>query len=317
MSLFPSILYPTDLSPCAEAARPLALEFARQGERLHLLYVDHLFGGAEHAVTVRQRLARMGDEAPVPFDEAIARDIAPAAAILRYAEEHGVDLIVMGTHGRRGLPRLLLGSTAREVVQLAPCPVLTVRSGLDDDHTSLRDGAILVAVDFSEASREALRQAVRLAETFDARIDLVHAIDDVFVPVDSGYTLRSIYEMDPEVEERQREALRVFRTEVADDLERFGTVDVREGAPVDVITDAAEQFGSSLIVLGTKGLRGLGNLVMGSVAGAVVRTAPCPVLTVKAADATASAREAIQEARETSVTSQGDTPLSIDSALAF
>jgi len=317
MSLYSSILYPTDLSPCAEAARPLAYDLAREGERLHLLYVDHLFGGAEHAVTVRQRLAKMGDEAPVPFDEAISRDIAPAAAILRYAEEHDVDLIVMGTHGRRGLPRLLLGSTAREVVQLAPCPVLTVRSGMDDDLPSLRDGAILVAVDFSEASREALRQAIRLADAFDARVDLVHVIDDVFVPVEDGYTLRSIYEVDPDVEERQAKMLRVFREEVAGDFGRFGAMDVLPGTPADVITEAAERFGSSLIVVGTKGLRGLENLVMGSVAGAIVRTAPCPVLTVKAAEATASAREAIQEARETAASSQGDTPLSIDSALAF
>jgi nucleotide-binding universal stress UspA family protein len=264
----------------------------------------------------------MGDEAPVPFDEAIARDIAPAAAILRYAEDHGVDLIVMGTHGRRGLPRLLLGSTAREVVQLAPCPVLTARSGTEDAATEgLRGGALLVAVDFSPASREALLQAVRLAEAFDARVDVVHVMDELFMPV-GGYTLRAVGDIDPEVMEQQAEALRAFRDEVVGeaggDAARFGSMEVvPKHAAADAITETAERLGSNLVILGTKGLRGLENLVMGSVAGAVMRKAPCPVLTVKAPEARASAREAIQTAREVAASAEGDSPLSIDSSLAF
>lgn len=299
MTLFRTVLHPTDLSSCAEAARPLAFEFARHGDTLHLLYVDHLFGSAAHASDTRQRLAALRPDAPVPVEIAVARDLAPAPAILRYTESHDVDLIVLGTHGRRGISRFILGSTAREVVQLAPCPVLTVRPNAEEAALpQLQGGAILVAVDFSDSAREALRQAVRVAEAFDARIDLVHVVEDLFQPVGVGYTLRSLYEVEPDIDARMDEAMRVFRDEVAPHFARFGRREVRTGAPARAIAEAAEQFGSRLIVLGTKGLRGFDHLVMGSVAEGVARTAPCPVLTVKAADAMTAAREAIQEARD-------------------
>lgn len=300
MTLFRTVLHPTDFSSCAEAARPLAFEFARHGDTLHLLYVDHLFGSAAHAGDTRQRLADLRADAPVPVEIAVTRDLAPAPAILRYTENHDVGLIVLGTHGRRGLSRVLLGSTAREVIQLAPCPVLTVRPGAGEAAMpQLRGGSVLVAVDFSDSAREALRQAVRLAEAFDARIDLIHVIEDLFHPVGVGYTLRSLHEVEPDIEERMDEALRVFRDEVAPDSPRFGRREVRTGAPARAIAEAAEQLGSRLVVMGTKGLRGFDHLVMGSVAEAVARTAPCPVLTVKATDAVTAAREAIQEARAT------------------
>lgn len=301
MSLFPTILYPTDFSACAEAARPLAFELARQSDVLHLLYADTLFGSVEHGLNVRKRLAELGAEAPVPVETAMARDLAPASAILRYAESHDVDLIAMGTHGRRGLSRLLLGSTAREVVQLAPCPVLTVRLGTDEAALpSLRGGSILVAVDFSDTSREALRQAVRLAETMEARIDLLHVIEEPFQPVGAGYTLRPVYELEPDIEERLGKALRAFRDEVAGDFRSYGSMEILLSFPARSIVETAERLGSGLVVLGTKGLRGLEHLVMGSVAEAVVRTAPCPVLTVKTQAARSAAREAVQAGREAS-----------------
>jgi nucleotide-binding universal stress UspA family protein len=197
----------------------------------------------------------------------------------------------MGTHGRRGLARLLLGSTAREVVQFAPCPVLTVRS--ETVAGPLRGGSILVAVDFSETSREALRQAVHLAEAFGARVDLLHVIEDLYRPVGYGYTLRSIFEVEPGIKARLGEALRGFRDEVAEDFGHFGTMEIRPGPPARAIVEVAERLGSSLVVLGTKGLRGLEHLVLVSAAEAVIRTAPCPVLAVKAPEATAAARRSI------------------------
>ena len=301
MSLFPTILYPTDLSTSAEAARPLAFELARHSEALHLLYVDSLFGRAEHAREVRRHLAELGAEASVPVEADVVRDLAPASAILHYAQSYDADLIVMGTHGRRGISRLLLGSTAREVVQFAPCPVLTVRHEADEAaRPGLQGGSILVAIDFSATSREALCQAVRLAEAFDARVDLLHVIEELFRPVGHGYTLRSIYEVEPDIQARLGEALRVFRDEVAGDFQHFGPMEILPGPPAEAIAEVAERLGSSLLVLGTKGLRGLNHLLMGSVAEAVVRTAPCPVLSVKTPEATTAARSAIQAAAEPS-----------------
>ena len=295
MSTFHTVLYPTDFSACAEAARPLAFELARHADALHLLYVDALFGSARHGANVYEKLSELAEEAPVRVDTSLVRDIAPAAAILRYAESHDVGLIAMGTHGRRGLSRFLLGSTAREVVQLAPCPVLTVRAGTDTAPT-LRGGSILVAVDFSDTSDQALRQAIELATALDARVDLVHVIPEPFQPVD-GYTLRPVYEPDPELEAKQRTALHARYMEAGGTEEMLGATEVLFGFPSRNIVATAERLGSRLLIMGTKGLRGFGHLVMGSVAEAVVRTATCPVLTVKTSPARAAAREAVRAGR--------------------
>ncbi|MEP0548908.1 MAG: universal stress protein [Rhodothermales bacterium] len=309
MSIFHTVLYPTDFSACAEAARPLAFELARHADALHLLYVDSLFGSVHHGANVRQRLADLGEEAPVPIETVLTRDIAPAAAILRYAESHDVGLIAMGTHGRRGLSRLLLGSTAREVVQLAPCPVLTVRPGTDDAALpALHGGAILVAVDFSDTADEALRQALRLADAFDAHVDLLHVVEEPFRPVGGGYTLQPVYQVEPGLVRSLGDSLRELYTEAGGEPERLGTVEVVPGFPSRVIGETAERLRSGLIVLGTKGLRGFEHLVMGSIAEAVVRTAPCPVLTVKTPAARTAARAAVQAGRETSGTEPDTEP---------
>lgn len=139
-----TILVPSDFSECSDAALRYGLELARRFDaRLHLLHV------VQDPLT--QPWAAEGFSAPL-FDmvekwqqDAKARLVAsipladigrvtvtvtlawPYAEILRYANEHGVDLIVMGTHGRSGVSHVLLGSIAERVVRHAPCPVLTVR----------------------------------------------------------------------------------------------------------------------------------------------------------------------------------------------
>jgi nucleotide-binding universal stress UspA family protein len=151
---------------------------------------------------------------------------------------------------------------------------------------------------------------MRFAEAFDARLDLLHVIEDLFRPVGYGYTLRSVYEVEPGIEERLREALHIFRAEVAEDFQRFGPMEILPGPPAKSIVEVAERLGSGLLVLGTQGLRGLHHLVMGSVAETVVRTAPCPVLAVKTADAAAEAQRAIKATHE-AMTSEGP-PLRIE-----
>jgi nucleotide-binding universal stress UspA family protein len=139
-----TILVPSDFSECSEAALRYGLELARRFDaRLHLLHV------VQDPLT--QPWAAEGFSAPL-FDmvekwqkDAQARLVAsipladigrvtvtstvawPYAEILRYANQHGVDLIVMGTHGRSGVSHVLLGSIAEKVVRHAPCPVLTIR----------------------------------------------------------------------------------------------------------------------------------------------------------------------------------------------
>ncbi len=141
------ILHPTDFSDGAAAAFDHALHLARHHEaELHLLHVvptfgeDTIRGAYEAAIDADAFFQKLWDEAEaqmralvethqhrdVPLRHVLARGAAAGPIILDYAEAEAVDVIVMGTHGRRGVKHVLLGSVAEEVVHQALCPVLTV-----------------------------------------------------------------------------------------------------------------------------------------------------------------------------------------------
>jgi len=117
------ILVATDFSDTAEAALDVAIGYARRfGARLHVL---HVFAAGEIAVTQLLADAAARAEPDVPVSVGGAGGDA-ADEILRYASRHPIDLIVVGTHGRTGMSRLILGSVAERVIRGAHCPVLVV-----------------------------------------------------------------------------------------------------------------------------------------------------------------------------------------------
>jgi len=133
------IVFPTDFSHCGDAALKLATSLARDtGATLLIVHVEEppvAYGGGEMYYGVpdpaSEDLLRMLKEV-VPTDPAVPCEHLlatgdPSSAIAKLAAEEGADLIVMGTHGRTGLTRLLMGSVAEAVVRRAPCPVLTYK----------------------------------------------------------------------------------------------------------------------------------------------------------------------------------------------
>lgn len=147
------ILCPTDLSERAEAAIDYACELANKlGATLHLVHVlgVPMMGVPELGMALTSAtIDTMVVEQQTALDD-LARSKAPKCqigqAVLRTGEardvinqtakELGADLIVIGTHGRTGVARVLLGSVAESIVRTAPCPVLTVRNTSDDDTNS-------------------------------------------------------------------------------------------------------------------------------------------------------------------------------------
>jgi len=133
-----TILVATDFGEASDAALAYGRALARVfGGRLRLLHVTEnqflrpMADSPEHAhQAIRRRLNDLlggEDRRSVDGDAALETSDAPAEAIVEYARRIEADLIVMGTHGRTGLDRLLTGSVAEHVVRSAPCPVLTVR----------------------------------------------------------------------------------------------------------------------------------------------------------------------------------------------
>lgn len=300
---FRRILVPRDFSQPSERALEVALDLAaRTGADLHLLHAEVLHSDpvservGEAAATpvdaIRERLQRRAGVAPeaarLPQETAalpgevryvVVRDIAAAPAILRYAEEEDVDLIVMGTHGRRGVRRLLLGSVTEEVVRGATCAVLAVPGA----HTGPPPSVVLVPVDFSASSRHALRRARALAALYGARLHALHVAHLAPYPAFYGTDVVSRYELPPRfVEEAERE-LRAFLAATEDAPADGEDVAVMVGLPHQRIADYVRAHGVGLVVMGRRGLSGLQQLFLGSTTERTLRMAPCPILVTRLA----------------------------------
>ena len=293
-----NILFPTDFSECAEHAFSHAAELAALFDaKVHVFHtrvrplsyhpaLKHLLDEAErleerdhvpHEPEEEKRLrAPVGDQAIV-----ISAEKTGASAyeeILAYSQDEDIDLIVMGTHGRRGPRRLFIGSTAERVVRLAKCPVLTLRSDAETMQ-SMKLERLLVPVDFSSYSEESLRYASELASMWDARVTLLNVIEETVLPTVYGIEPVSLYPVDHLLDESKK-ALEKLRSEYFDPMLSIDTA-VVIGHAATTIADFAKDSDTDLIVISTHGLTGMRRFLMGSVSEHVTRNAPCAVLTVK------------------------------------
>lgn len=287
------ILVPTDLSESAEEAfRHAAFLADWHDAELHLLNVT---GRHMHAYEAMREgfpfddetLARMlqpeqGADRRLPRREELTieqeqiKRASPAPAITEYADGRDFDLVVMGTRGRRGVDRLLMGSVAEEVVRTAGRPVLTVREGADvAPGEAIR--RLLVPIDFSEPSRLALRHAKELAMTYGAEIDLLHVVEEVALP--TAYGVEPVSFVVPDVVENSEKVL----AQMAEEEIGYEHVVVQSlpGYPSTTILDYVDEREIDLVVIATHGRTGMDRLLLGSVAEKVVRRAACPVFTVK------------------------------------
>ena len=291
------ILYPTDFSDTARQALTHALFLAEQYDaELHLLHavVLHEYdpNDPEHRFPEpKELLKRMfeiadseitdllanQEEKPLKIHEAKRKGFAAGEVILDYAAEIDADLIVMGTHGRRGAARLLLGSVAAEVVRRAKCPVMTL--GHREEPQSIEAfERILVPIDFSEHSHAAIRYAEELANRYEAGLQLLHVVEVptypyFYVPPEEEY-----------VESRKDRAVQALNDLASELLETSisCSTHVRNGRSASEIVKFGEESGSDLLVITTHGLSGLDRLLMGSTAEEVLSRVSIPVLTVKA-----------------------------------
>lgn len=299
-----TILHPTDFSAGARAALGHALHLARQHEaRLHILHVAPTFGndplrGAfdasvdeetfyrhlwqEADVQMQSALGAFGepDRADVEIQRVHSRGNAPGPVIVEYAEDQRVDLIVMGTHGRRGFREMLLGSVTQEVVRRVQCPVLTIR--VQEDETTRVDGIarLLVPVDFSASSRQAVVYAKELAALYAAELDLLHVVGVPRNPELYDQSFPLFDEVKTNVVAASMQGLERLMSETpGPDVP--ASCHVRTGYPAREILLFAEEHRADMVVMATHGLTGFQHFLFGSVAEKIVQRAPCPVFVVK------------------------------------
>lgn len=200
----------------------------------------------------------------------------PATALLTLAHDADCTLILMGTHGRRGLSRLFLGSTTEAVLRGSTIPVLTLRSANAADEEGRRClGRVLVGIDNSEQADAALEVALELPPE-DRRELLLYSVVDIDVPVGLAYTATAQAQTYAQAQSVMEHAVATAR--IRGVTAHGYAVD---GRPDNVIVNAATEKGADLIVLGSHGRRGLRRFFLGSIAETVVRSAGAPVLVVR------------------------------------
>jgi nucleotide-binding universal stress UspA family protein len=297
-----SVLVPVDGSNFAEHALPYALGIARRtGATLHLALVHvpvesvsphYPLADAMEAHDEEQRdsdtaymeeLAKRLEPAGVEIRPALLRGRV-AGALERYIVEEELGLVVMTTHGRGGLQRAWLGSTADSLIRHSMIPILLVRPAAETREigsgSDVEIRRALVALDGSETAEIALRDALELGITREAELMLLHVLQPP-VAAASPYLPHTIQLTHDEMEARQAFMQRYLdrlceQNWLKDRATR--TRAVVDYHPAPAIIEISEQVEADLIVLGTHGRGGLRRMILGSVADKVIRGTHRPVL---------------------------------------
>jgi nucleotide-binding universal stress UspA family protein len=283
-----AILVPVDFSTHSRAAIERALAWAQVSDAevrlLHAMYTlpvtleysisEQVWADlrASEAAELAKLVAEFAGRGVSISTRMEERD--PADAIRAVAREPGVELIVMGSHGRRGLDRMLLGSVAERTVQGASVPVLIVRDSESGARREVR--SILFATDFSDDAEHAEREVRKWALRLGASVEIFHAIRETAV-LFAPYAVAGSSDWDGEMKEAAERRIESVR-------QRFEEAGVRSttrivyGLASEEIVQHAEETSVDLIATGTRGYSPFQRFVLGSVAQRVLRHAPCDVL---------------------------------------
>jgi nucleotide-binding universal stress UspA family protein len=278
-----NVLFATDFSPASEAAMPYAEAFARRyGAALTVAHVVspevYQFVPPERIEPVFEMTERQAKQDMLRTVEQLGHlkkrailshgDVWPSLAEI-LATNH-VDLVVIGTHGRGGLSKLVLGSVAEEIFRRAVCPVLTVGPKCvpaAKNGAGVRFRTILYATDFSPEAGAAAPYALSLAQEHSAKLVLLN--------------IENEFKLSPQNAERERRLRALVPPDVALWCEPEFVLET--GATAERILSVANEHAADLIVIGVRqsGTMLLATRLEGTVAHKVVAGAKCPVLTVR------------------------------------
>ncbi|HEY6972625.1 MAG TPA: universal stress protein [Candidatus Angelobacter sp.] len=278
-----NILFATDFSDYSRHALPYVINLARKfNSNIYLCHVvtpSQLMIGAPEAAPFlyeaqRKRSAEeLTEAARLPELKGLKVKAILASGtledeLIKAINENQIDLIVVGTHGRTGVRRLVLGSVAEKICRIATCPVLTVGPDtIFNNKTPFR--RILVPTDFSEESTEILPYVLALAREHSAAITFLHVI-----PMDAAININAHFLAD----DARRTLKKVFGKECGEQKPQFL---IEFGHPAEAILRAAVETRSDLIAMGIRHAFAPGIQLRSGVAYQVMAAATCPVLTVR------------------------------------
>lgn len=285
-----NILYLTDFSEPSEAALPFAAAIAREyGAKIYAYHVlipaGYLYTAPElvpagleaQEESAQDNMKRVEAQlVGLPHEGIVERGTGIWPSLEHAIEEYHADLIVLGTHGRTGAEKLLLGSVAEEVFRRSHVPVLTIGPGA---HRRLHAGGkfrhVLYGTDFSKESLAAAPYAISMAQENQAQLILLHVMRPSGTPLS-----------EKEAQDEISNAMFQLHEIVPASAELWCTAEavVAQGNPAEKILETAKQKGADLIVLGVRdrrGYLGAATHLERATAHKVVVHAACPVLTVR------------------------------------
>ena len=297
MSQFPNkcILTATDFSEYSKVALDICLGVSKcMKTKLYVLHTiekfphdyRHLLSRAAHADT-KQKLeeeAVRKISAMIPAELLESGDVIPIVRfgkpfleIIQVAKEKKVDLLAVGTRGRAGMDRIILGSVAERIVRKADCPVMVIRG-----RKYVGFKRIIVPIDLSDCSRIALEYAVATARAHSSKLTILHVYEGSYVEP---------YIKAANSEEKADGIIKEIELVNETKYDEFlKTVDLsgveyekllKKGIPEFDIVETAMEQQANLIVMGTHGRSGIKHILIGSTAEEVIRTVHCDIIIVK------------------------------------
>ncbi len=280
-----NILFATDFSPAADLAAPIAIQIAqRYGAKIYGVHVNRFedyTAAAPNAWAAMAEAAeketkedagRLNEQLQSIEHEVVVGEGNIWEVVSDLIKEKEIDLVVLGTRGRTGLGRAILGSVAEQILRQSPCPVLTVGPHLNpwsDEYVKMRE--IVYATDLATDTPVAAPYAISLAQENQAHLVLLHVIEDTKAGdlVDS----RGVVDL----KERKLQQLVMEQAGLWCDP----TYIVEQGPAAEKILDVAKRRHTDLIVMGARPAKGLATHLNMNTVHNVVSQATCPVLTVR------------------------------------
>jgi nucleotide-binding universal stress UspA family protein len=272
------VLCPVDLSGAAAKALRYAAAFSSAlGAQLTVLFVDSV--ASEHPRDIESRDLPAFIAATVgPSDNVhqIQQQGEPINEILRMAAALDCDLIVMGTHGRTGVQRLLLGSVAENVLRRSATPVLVVPLAMAKREDLARIDSLICAVDFAEGAQRVVEYAVSVTATTGARLVVAHVLE--WLEESDSQPSHDAHGF-PSSED---DAVARLNTLITSEMRACCSPElaVGYGSPGDELLRLAKERVADLIVLGVRRRNAVDLALFGSTVRRLLHDAPCPVLTV-------------------------------------
>jgi nucleotide-binding universal stress UspA family protein len=295
--MYNSILVPLDGSELAEVALPYAEDLAarlgsnivliyacepsdEKHHRMHELYLQKMVEATRRGL--KKHLAEDAKEGPQVTSALVTGD--PGEQIVDYADKENAGIIVMATHGRSGIRRWVLGSTAAKVARATKKPLVLIRAGVARSRarTEVLLGKLLLPLDGSKQSELAVPHVEELAAQLKAEVVLLHVVAPTYFAYSiPGETIEMPFTA--EDMERFRAKSEHYLESVAEALRKRGiatSTEVAIGTAADEIIRLSDEMPVDLVVMSTHGRSGISRWAFGSVADKVIHAANAPVLLI-------------------------------------